>query len=305
MAGFTTVRDVGTFRAFVDVALRDAIDAGWVVGPRMRVAGAYVTQLRRRRRHHRPGPGRRRRRPARPAGRAWPTRSTRCARAVRRVLHGGADLIKVIATGAVMTAGGVPGRAGVQRGRDPRGRRGGGAVRRRRRRARARRRGHQARGAGRRALDRARLADGRRGDRADGRGTARTWSPTSTAATTSPSAAAREGWDAGRPAQERRDHARRSARASRKCVKAGVRIAFGTDSGIYPHGLNARQFAYQVRFGQTPLEAIRSATVDGRRAAAAGRTASAASRRGRYADLDRRRGRPAGRRPPAGGRAGS
>ncbi len=47
-----------------------------------------------------------------------------------------------------------------------------------------------------------------------------------------------------------------------KCVKSGVRIAFGTDSGIYPHGWNARQFAYQVRFGQTPLEAIRSATVD-------------------------------------------
>jgi imidazolonepropionase-like amidohydrolase len=42
-AGFTAVRDVGTFRAFVDVALRDAIDAGWVAGPRMRAAGAYVT----------------------------------------------------------------------------------------------------------------------------------------------------------------------------------------------------------------------------------------------------------------------
>ena len=42
-AGFTTVRDVGTFRAFVDVALRDAIDAGWTPGPRMQCAGAYVT----------------------------------------------------------------------------------------------------------------------------------------------------------------------------------------------------------------------------------------------------------------------
>ena len=43
LAGFTTVRDVGTFRAFVDVALRDAIEAGDVLGPRMRCAGAYVT----------------------------------------------------------------------------------------------------------------------------------------------------------------------------------------------------------------------------------------------------------------------
>jgi imidazolonepropionase-like amidohydrolase len=45
------------------------------------------------------------------------------------------------------------------------------------------------------------------------------------------------------------------------CVRAGVRIAFGTDSGIYPHRLDARQFAYQVRCGQTPLEAVRSATL--------------------------------------------
>ena len=42
-AGFTTVRDVGTYRAFADVALRDAIDAGWTPGPRMQCAGAYIT----------------------------------------------------------------------------------------------------------------------------------------------------------------------------------------------------------------------------------------------------------------------
>ena len=42
-AGFTTVRDVGTFRALVDCALRDAIEAGDVEGPRMLCAGAYIT----------------------------------------------------------------------------------------------------------------------------------------------------------------------------------------------------------------------------------------------------------------------
>ena len=42
-AGFTTVRDVGTFRAFVDVALRDAIARGEVEGPRMQCAGAFIT----------------------------------------------------------------------------------------------------------------------------------------------------------------------------------------------------------------------------------------------------------------------
>jgi imidazolonepropionase-like amidohydrolase len=47
-----------------------------------------------------------------------------------------------------------------------------------------------------------------------------------------------------------------------KAVKLGVRIGFGTDAGVYPHGLNARQFGYMVRYGMTPLQAIRSATVE-------------------------------------------
>jgi imidazolonepropionase-like amidohydrolase len=46
-----------------------------------------------------------------------------------------------------------------------------------------------------------------------------------------------------------------------KAVKAGVHIAFGTDSGVYPHGDNARQFAYMVRYGLTPMQAIRAATL--------------------------------------------
>ena len=46
-----------------------------------------------------------------------------------------------------------------------------------------------------------------------------------------------------------------------KAVKAGVRIAFGTDAGIYPHGDNAKQFAYMVKYGMTPLDAIRAATI--------------------------------------------
>lgn len=46
----------------------------------------------------------------------------------------------------------------------------------------------------------------------------------------------------------------------RQAVKAGVKIAFGTDAGVYPHGLNGREFAVYVGYGMTPLEAIRSAT---------------------------------------------
>jgi imidazolonepropionase-like amidohydrolase len=45
-----------------------------------------------------------------------------------------------------------------------------------------------------------------------------------------------------------------------KAFKAGVKMAFGTDAGVYPHGDNAKQFAVMVRFGMTPAQAIRTAT---------------------------------------------
>ena len=53
MAGFTTVRDLGTYRALTNVALRDAINRGTVVGPRMLVVGGVRDDHRRRRRHDR------------------------------------------------------------------------------------------------------------------------------------------------------------------------------------------------------------------------------------------------------------
>jgi len=46
-----------------------------------------------------------------------------------------------------------------------------------------------------------------------------------------------------------------------KCVTAGVKLAFGTDAGVFPHKDAGRQFAYLTRHGLTPLEAIRTATV--------------------------------------------
>ena len=105
--GFTTVRDVGTFRAFADVALREAIDTGWVRGPRMQCAGAYVTS---------PGgagditglavdtdqivP------PDLRFGVVSGVDQTRAT--VRQILGRGANLIKVIATGAPQTLGTNP-----------------------------------------------------------------------------------------------------------------------------------------------------------------------------------------------------
>ena len=48
----------------------------------------------------------------------------------------------------------------------------------------------------------------------------------------------------------------------RRAIKAGVKIAFGTDAGVYPHGDNAHEFAVYVGYGMKPADAIRTATVN-------------------------------------------
>src|ERR1022692_132805 len=70
----------------------------------------------------------------------------------------------------------------------------------------------------------------------------------------------------------------------RAAVKAGVKMIFGTDAGVYPNGYNARQFATMVQWGMTPLQAIQAATVSA--AEALGRTGDVgAIEVGRYGDL--------------------
>jgi imidazolonepropionase-like amidohydrolase len=69
-----------------------------------------------------------------------------------------------------------------------------------------------------------------------------------------------------------------------KAVKAGVKMAFGTDAGVYPHGDNARQFAVMVRYGMTPAQAIRAATSSA--ADLIGRTKDVGTiEAGKYADI--------------------
>jgi imidazolonepropionase-like amidohydrolase len=256
LAGFTTVRDVGTFRAFVDVALREAIEAGDVLGPRMMCAGAYVTSS---------GGG------GDVTGLATDVEVPRdlrfgvansvdeVRRVVRDLLHGGADFIKVIATGAVLTEGTTPsapefseaeiraaveeaslygthvaahahGAEGIKR-----------AVR-----------------AGVRSIEHGSLMDDEAIALMAEHGTylvADIWMGDWTL-----EHGQREGWspDVMRKLRETTDVQREGFE---KAVAAGVRIAFGTDSGTYPHGMNARQFAYMVKHGMTPMQAIRSATV--------------------------------------------
>jgi imidazolonepropionase-like amidohydrolase len=257
-AGFTSVRDVGTFRAFVDVALRDAIEAGDVLGPRMLCAGAYVTSS---------GGGGDVTGLA-PDVDAVVPRDLRFGvanspdevrRVVREILHGGADFIKVIATGAVLTEGTVPSapefseaeiRAAVEEA----------ALYETHVAAHA----HGAEGikravrAGVRSIEHGSLMDDESIALMAEHGTflvADVWM-----GDWSIEQGEREGWspDVMRKLRETTDVQREGFA---KAVEAGVRIAFGTDSGTYPHGMNAKQFASMVKYGMTPLEAIRSATV--------------------------------------------
>jgi imidazolonepropionase-like amidohydrolase len=255
-AGFTTVRDVGTFRAFVDVALRDAIDAGWTPGPRMQCAGAYITC---------PGGGGDV--TGLPAGtvidddlRLGVVRSVADVRdRVVRLIDGGATVIKLIVTGAVLTRGTQPGvieldAAMVSAAVEEAGRRGVHVA--------AHAHGtegiKQAIRCGVRSVEHASLIDDEGIELMVRHGT---WL---VADVYDGDWIAEEGARAGWPAEtlaknEATTAAQRDGFA--KAVQAGVRIAFGTDSGVYPHGRNAIQFGYQVRLGQTPLDAIRSATV--------------------------------------------
>lgn len=255
LAGFTTVRDVGVYRAFVDAGLRDAIGDGTVIGPRMRVAGAYVTV----------STGGGELVGAAPdvtlpfAYRFGVANSADQVRErVRALLNGGADFIKIIATGAVLTRGTRPGvseyteeqiRAAVEQAA------GYGTF--------VAAHAHGAEGikravrAGVRSIEHGSLIDDEgialmkqhgtwlvadiwNGDYIDSVGREQHWPADVLRKNTETTETQRAGF--------------------RKAAAAGVRLAYGTDSGVYPHGMNAMQLPYMVRYGLTPMQAIQSAT---------------------------------------------
>ncbi len=79
----------------------------------------------------------------------------------------------------------------------------------------------------------------------------------------------------------------------RKAYQAGVKMAFGSDSGVYPHGDNGKQFRYMVGYGMTPAEAIRTTTVNS--ADLLGRSKDIGTiEPGKYADLIAVAGDPLG-----------
>lgn len=90
--------------------------------------------------------------------------------------------------------------------------------------------------------------------------------------------------------QKDRDIAELQRESFRRAHRAGVKMVFGTDAGVHPHGQNARQFRWMVRYGMTPLEAIRTATLNA--AEALGRDDLGALEPGRFADLVAVKGDP-------------
>lgn len=256
-SGFTTVRDVGVYRGLSDVVLRDAIAREWVEGPRMVVAGGYIT---------RPGgggavTGLKRGQVAPPEFRIGEVRGDAEARAaVRRLIGGGADFIKVIATGAVLAVGSEPGaleltEAEIKAACDEARRLAKYCI------AHA----HGAEGikaairAGARTIEHASLIDDEgialakahgvwldmdiyNGDWIEEFGT-------------------REGWPA-EYLRKNRETTDAQREGFRKAVAAGAKLGFGTDAAVYPYGLGARQFAYMVRYGMSPAQAIRAATAE-------------------------------------------
>ena len=278
-AGFTTVRDVGTYRAFVDVALRNAINAGQVEGPRMYVAGAYVT-----------APNGGGEVTGLPEGMTIPDEMRRgvasgpaeVRQRVKELLAGGADFIKVIATGAVLTPGTTPSKPEfteeeIHAAVDEAAKAGTFVA------AHA----HGAEGiknavrAGVRTIEHGSFLDDEGIQLMLQRGT---WLVADIYnGDYVEEIGARDGWpeDILRKNRETTDIQRQNFA---KAVKAGVRIGFGTDSGVYPHGDNAKQFAYMVQYGMTPLDAIRAATTSA--AASLGRSQELGSiSPGKFGDL--------------------
>jgi len=254
-AGFTTVRDVGTYRALGDVALRDAINNGYIVGPRMFVAGAYVTIT--------GGAGS-------DSGLApdiqlpwdmhfgeanspWEVRQV-----VRKLVHNGADHIKVLSSGAVLTHGSNPKSQEftleeLQAAVDEASHFG----------LRVESHAHSPEGiknairAGVASVEHATLIDDEGIALAKQRGTYLDMDIYDEECIQA----------AGRAGHMPADFLAHDAQLGeihrqnfRKAVQAGVKLSFGTDAGVCPYGIDAKQFAFMVKYGMTPMQAIQAAT---------------------------------------------
>src|SRR6266436_1577762 len=241
-SGFTTVRDVGVYRALNDVALRDAINNGYIVGPRMFVAGAYITIT--------GGAGAMTGFAADiklpwdfnygEANSPWEVRQK-----VRLLAHGGVDHIKVLSTGAVLTHGSKPNdeeftleelQAAVSEAKNFG--------------LRVEAHAHAVSGiknairAGVASVEHATLIDEEGIALAKERGTYLDMDIYD-------EECIQEAGRKGNLPADFLEHDRNLGEAHRqsfaKAVRAGVKMSFGTDAGVCPYGIAARQFAFMVK----------------------------------------------------------
>lgn len=255
LSGFTTVRDVGTYRALNDIALRDAIARGDVIGPRMFVAGAYITIT--------GGAGAM-------TGQApdiqlpwdlhygeanspWEVRQK-----VRLLAHDGVDLIKMLSTGAVLTHGSSPmsiefTEEELQAGVDEASHFG----------LRVAVHAHAAQGirnailAGAASIEHAEMLDDEIIAMAKQHGT---YLDMDIYDEECIQAGAKTGQTPADFLQHDADLGRIQRENFGKAVRAGVKMAFGTDAGVCAYGTSGKQFAFMVKYGMTPMQAIQAAT---------------------------------------------
>jgi imidazolonepropionase-like amidohydrolase len=252
-AGFTTVRNVGA-HGFTDIALRDAINEGMVPGPRivasgpaLSITGGHCDQNLLPYEWH-----------ATSDGAADGIESVQ--HKVREIIKYGADVIKVCATGGVLSKGDDP-RASQYTLEEMK------AIV-----ADAHRLGrkvaahaHGAQGivwaaeAGVDSIEHGSYIDDEGIKVMKEHGTYLV--PTQYLADWMKENAARIGLPA-MYAEKMKNTTAVSRQNVTKAIQAGVKVAFGTDAAVYPHGLNAHEFAVYVQMGMTTLQAIQTATVN-------------------------------------------
>ena len=252
-AGFTTVRNVGAM-GFADVALRDGVNAGDVEGPRMQVSGpalgitgGHVDNNLLPYEYHVTNMG--------VADGPW-----EAVTRVREVIKYGADLIKIASSGGVLSKGDLPGtpqytleemQAIVTE------------AHREGRKVASHAHGTQSIKdsilAGVDSVEHASLIDDEGIQLAKDRGTWLVMDIYNDDYILS------EGLKAGmlpESIEKEKSLGRKQRESFRRAHEAGVKMAFGTDAGVYPHGDNAKQFAKMVEWGMTPLESIQAATLN-------------------------------------------
>jgi imidazolonepropionase-like amidohydrolase len=255
LSGFTTVRDVGVYRALNDVALRDAIARGLVDGPRMFVAGAYVTIT---------GGAGALTGLAPDIGLPWDLHYGQAdspwevRQVIRKLAQNGVDHIKILSSGAVLEHGSNPNSQEftleeLQAAVDEASHFG----------LRVEAHAHSTMGiknairAGVASVEHASMIDDEGIALAKVRGTYLDMD------IYDEECIEQEGREGQIPAdflqhdaelgQIQRDN-------FRKAVKAGAKMSFGTDAGVCAYGTSGKQFAFMVKYGMTPMQAIQAAT---------------------------------------------